>query len=98
MSLATLARVVQRMGRLSLALGAFFITALVLSACGGNNVPGNAVANVDGTLISTANFNHWLTVAARSQNPTGGAVSVPDAPTFTKCVAAKRQAQPKPAT
>src|SRR5215211_6705555 len=96
MSLATLARVVQRMGRLSLALGAFFITALVLSACGGNNVPGNAVANVDGTLVTTQQFGHWLTVAARSQNPTGGAASVPDAPAFTKCVASKRKSQPKP--
>src|SRR3954447_7505213 len=96
MSLATLARVVQRMGRLSLALGAFFITALVFSACGGNNVPGNAVANVDGTLVTTQQFGHWMTVAARSQNPTGGAASVPDAPTFAKCVAAKRETQPKP--
>jgi foldase protein PrsA len=96
MSLATLARVVQRMGRLSLALGAFFITALVLSACGGNNVPGNAVANVDGTLVTTQQFGHWMTVAARSQNPTGGAVSVPDAPAFTRCVASKRKSQPKP--
>jgi parvulin-like peptidyl-prolyl isomerase len=86
---------VQRLARVSLALGAFFITAIVLSACGGNNVPGNAVANVNGTLITTQNFNHWVAVAARSQNPTGGAVSVPDAPTFTKCVAAKKASQPK---
>jgi foldase protein PrsA len=85
------------MGRIILALGAFFIAAIAVSACGGNNVPGNAVANVDGTLITTANFNHWLGIAARSQNPTGGPVSVPDAPTFAKCVAAKQKAQPKPA-
>jgi foldase protein PrsA len=89
---------VQRLARLSLALGAFFIAAVVLAACGGNNVPGNAVANVDGTLITSQNFNHWLGVAARSQNPTGGGpVSVPDAPTFAKCVAAKKASQPKPA-
>jgi foldase protein PrsA len=88
---------VQRLARLSLALGAFFIAAVVLAACGGNNVPGNAVANVDGTLITSQNFNHWLGVAARSQNPTGGGpVSVPDAPTFAKCVAAKKATQPKP--
>ncbi|HEX3316487.1 MAG TPA: peptidyl-prolyl cis-trans isomerase [Solirubrobacteraceae bacterium] len=85
-----------RFARVSLALGAFFIAAIVLSACGGNNVPGNAVANVDGTLITTQNFNHWLAVAARSQNPAGGAVSVPDAPTFAKCIAAKKASQPKP--
>jgi len=89
---------VQRLARLSLALGAFFIAAVVLAACGGQNVPGNAVANVDGTLITSQNFNHWLGVAARSQNPTGGGpVSVPDAPTFAKCVAAKKASQPKPA-
>jgi foldase protein PrsA len=89
---------VQRLARLSLALGAFFIAAIALAACGGNNVPGNAVANVDGTLITSQNFNHWLGVAARSQNPTGGGpVSVPDAPTFAKCVAAKKASQPKPA-
>jgi foldase protein PrsA len=79
-----------------MALGAFFIAAIALTACGGNNVPGTAVANVDGTLITTQNFNHWLQVAAKSQNPTGGAASVPDAPTYAKCVAAKRAAQPKP--
>jgi foldase protein PrsA len=83
------------MARLTLALGAFFIAAIALAACG-NNVPGNAVANVDGTLVTTENFNHWLAVAARSQNPTGGAVAVPDPPNFTKCVAAKQQSQPKP--
>jgi len=89
---------VQRLTRLALALGAFFIAATALAACGGSNVPGNAVANVDGTLITTQNFTHWLTVAARSQNPTGGGpVSVPDAPTFAKCVAAKQASQPKPA-
>jgi parvulin-like peptidyl-prolyl isomerase len=83
------------MARLTLALGAFFIAAIAFAACG-NNVPGNAVANVDGTLITTTNFNHWLAVAARSQNPTGGAVVVPDAPTFAKCVASKQKSQPKP--
>ena len=87
----------QRLGRLSLPLGAFFIAAIALAACGGNNVPGNAVANVDGTLITSQTFGHWLGVAARSQNPAGGRVAVPDAPTFTKCIAAKREAQPKPA-
>ena len=96
--LATLLRVVQRLTRLALALGAFFIAATAFAACGGNNVPGNAVANVDGTLITTQNFTHWLTVAARSQNPTGGGpVSIPDAPTFAKCIAAKQASQPKPA-
>jgi foldase protein PrsA len=83
------------MARLTLALGAFFIAAIAFAACG-NNVPGNAVANVDGTLITTTNFNHWLAVAARSQNPTGGAVVVPDAPTFAKCVASKQKSQPTP--
>jgi foldase protein PrsA len=86
---------VRRLFRSSLALSAFFIAAIALAACG-DSVPGNAVASVDGTPVTTTNFNHWLAVAARSQNPTGGAASVPDAPTFAKCVAAKQKTQPKP--
>jgi hypothetical protein len=36
-----------------LALGAFFVAlALALAACGGNSIPGNAVAKVGGTAIT----------------------------------------------
>jgi parvulin-like peptidyl-prolyl isomerase len=75
-----------------LALCALVLTAALAAGCGG--VPGNAVATVDGSAISKADFNHWLNVAAKSSG-TGG--TVPDAPNFTQCVAAKRKTTPKPA-
>jgi parvulin-like peptidyl-prolyl isomerase len=83
--------------RIISALGAFFVLALMLVACGG--VPGNGVAKVDDSVIKKSTFDHWIGVAAlSSQSPgsTGGAV-VPDAPKYTKCIAAKRVQQPKPA-
>ena len=48
----------------TLALGAFFVPAMLVAGCGG--VPGNAVAEVDGTAIEKNDFEHWLTVAAKS--------------------------------
>jgi foldase protein PrsA len=78
--------------RIILALCALALTAALVASCGG--VPGNAVATVDGTPIDKADFNHWLSVAAKSSG-TGG--TVPDAPNFTQCVAAKRKTTPKPA-
>jgi foldase protein PrsA len=82
--------------RIILALGAFFVLALLLAACGG--VPGNGVARVDDSVIKKSTFDHWLAVAAlSSQTPgsTAGA-TVPDAPKYTKCIATKRAQQPKP--
>jgi foldase protein PrsA len=78
--------------RITLALCALALTAAVAVGCGG--VPGNAVAEVDGTAIEKSDFSHWLNVASKSS---GQATTVPDAPTFTKCVAAKRKTTPKPA-
>ncbi len=82
--------------RIISALGAFFVLALLLAACGG--VPGNGVARVDDTVIKKSTFDHWIAVAALSSQPPGsaGAVTVPDAPKYTKCIAAKRTQQPKP--
>src|SRR5215210_3637612 len=76
-----------------LALGAFFVPAAILAGCGG--VPGNAVAEVDGTPIEKKDFEHWMTVAAKS----GGqaAAPAPKPPQFTECVAQKRKTTPKPA-
>jgi len=75
--------------------------AAVLVAAGiagcGNEVPGNSVAQVDDTNITRASFDHWMEVFARSAS--GGqaqAAAVPDPPNFTRCVAAKRRAQPQP--
>jgi len=63
------------------------------AACGG--VPENAVATVDGEAINKDEFSHWMVVAAKSAGQ-GSAAAVPDPPNYTKCVAAKRKAQPKP--
>jgi foldase protein PrsA len=79
--------------RLLLVLCALAGTALLAVACGG--VPGNAVAEVDGTAIDKADFNHWLNVTVKSSGQGSGAA--PDAPDFTKCVADKRKTTPKPA-
>jgi foldase protein PrsA len=79
--------------RLVLALCALAATALVAAGCGG--VPGNAVATVDGNTINKDDFNHWMLVVAKSTGQPNAAV--PDPPDYTKCVAAKRKTQPKPA-
>jgi len=76
------------------ALGAFFVLALGISACG-SGVPGNAVVTMAGNPVSVQAFNHWMFVAAKSQasqNP-GQPVIVPnDPPDFNQCVAnVKRQ-------
>ncbi|MCW3067281.1 MAG: peptidylprolyl isomerase [Solirubrobacterales bacterium] len=80
------------------ALGAFFVIALALSACGGG-LPGNSIATIGGTKITKAQFSHWLPIYAKqdaAQSP-GAPTIVPDPPTFTKCIAAYRKALPKPA-
>ena len=85
-----------------LALGAFFVVlAVALAACGGNSIPGNAVAKVGDTAITKDTFNHWMKVAAISSAGSTGATpataSVPDAPNFTNCIADKKKTAPKPA-
>jgi foldase protein PrsA len=80
------------------ALGAFFVLAVLLAACG-DSVPGNAVVRVDSKTIKTSKFDHWLKVAALSSQAPGSTTkaSVPDPPDFTKCVAGKTKSAPKPA-
>lgn len=79
-----------------MALGAFFVVALVLAACGG--VPGNGVARVGGKVIKKSTFDHWMKVAAKSSQQPGqsAGVTVPDAPKYTKCIATKTAQQQKP--
>src|SRR3954469_21106024 len=77
----------------TLALGAFFVPAAIFAGCGG--VPGNAVATVDGNAIEKSDFEHWMTVAARSGGQSGAAAPKP--PTFADCVKQKRKTTPKPA-
>jgi foldase protein PrsA len=78
------------------ALGAFFVVAVAVAACGGG-VPGNSVASVSGNPITMEAFNHWMYVAAKSQaaQSPGSPVIVPtDPPQFTQCVAQVRHQIP----
>jgi foldase protein PrsA len=78
------------------ALGAFFVLAVVLSACG-SGVPGNSIAVVAGNPISAPAFNHWMYVAAKGQSASspGQPVIVPnDPPNFTSCIAEARKEIP----
>src|SRR3954468_2333161 len=81
-------------------LGAFFVLPLALSACGGGGVPGNAVVKIGDDPIKTAEFDHWLQVAATTQQQQTGATGktqIPVPPDFKACVAQKKATAPKPA-
>ncbi len=90
-----------------LACAAALVAAGSLAACGGDSVPGNAVARVGDVSIKKATFDHWERIAAiataQQADPTAAAsgkvpaVSIPDGPNYTKCVAAKKKAAGKPA-
>jgi foldase protein PrsA len=87
---------VKRYGKGITALCAFFVLGVGLAACGGG-VPGNAVADMAGNPITTAAFNHWMFVAAKSQaaQSPGSPVIVPsDPPNFTRCIAQVRSQVP----
>src|SRR4051794_21028234 len=79
------------------------VPVLALAACGGDNVPGNAVAKVDDRLTPKQNFDHWRKAAAissRGAHQTSGApptAQVPAPPSFTACVANKKKTAAKPA-
>ncbi|HWH94965.1 MAG TPA: hypothetical protein VNT03_13980, partial [Baekduia sp.] len=60
---------------------------------------GNAVVEIGGDPIKTTTFDHWLQVAATTQQQQTGATgkaTIPDPPNYTKCVAAKKKAATKP--
>lgn len=82
--------------RILLALGAFFVAATVLAACGSSDssVAGNAVANIDGTPITRADYEKWAAITAKG-SAQGRTVVIPDPPTFTRCIASlRRQTRP----
>src|SRR5579862_218050 len=86
----------RKVSRRLTALGAFFVLAVGLAACG-SGVPGNSVADVAGNPISTQAFNHWMFVAAKSQlaqNPTAPVIVPNDPPQFDHCVAQVRRQIP----
>src|SRR3954468_12113343 len=82
--------------------------AALIAGCGGGDdnksssdkapslgsLPGDAGAAVDGTNITKTDYDHWFTVLSKAGGQTGEA---PDPPDYTKCIAAKRAALPKPA-
>jgi foldase protein PrsA len=74
-----------------LALGAFFVPASIIAGCGG--VPGNAVAEVDGTAIEKDSFEHWMNIAAKSQ---GADNAVPVPPDYKDCIAQLKKNAAKP--
>jgi foldase protein PrsA len=98
-------RRVGNMTRTLAALCAVFAVGGTLSGCGGDGVPGNAVARVGDDVIKRTTFDHWMNVAAKSaqaQTPTPAnskpaVVSIPKPPDFVACVANKRRTAPKPA-
>jgi foldase protein PrsA len=78
------------------ALCAFFVPAAIVAGCGDEGgIPGNAVAEVDGTPIERTEYDHWLNVAAKSSGAPNAAVPKP--PEFTECVAQAKKTQAKPA-
>src|SRR5947209_8745241 len=86
----------RKYSRRILALGAFFVVAASLAACG-SGVPGDSVADVAGNPITTQAFNHWMYVAAKSQasQSPGSPIIVPsDPPDFSHCVAQVRREIP----
>jgi foldase protein PrsA len=68
--------------------------AALIAGCGGD-VPSNGVAKIGDSVITKDQFNHWLQAAAHGSAAPGSAVTVPDPPDFTKCVANQAK-QPVP--
>jgi foldase protein PrsA len=83
------------------ALCAVFVAAAAAAGCGGDSVPGNAVAKVGDESITRSDFDHWMTVFAKSNasQAQGGSATttstVPDPPEYTRCIKAKRDAAAK---
>jgi foldase protein PrsA len=80
--------------RIFLVLAALAAPAMVAAGCGG--VPGDAVAEVDGSAIEKSSFDHWMQVAARTSGQ-GANAKPPVPPDFKECIAQKRKTTPKPA-
>src|ERR1700757_2269663 len=85
-----------RITRFFTALGAFFVLAVGIAACG-SGVPGDSVASMDGNPITTQAFNHWMYVAAQgnaSQTPGAPVIVPPAPPPFAACVPQVRKQIP----
>lgn len=72
------------------AVAAVVAGSVAIAGCG-NSVPADAVATVGGTVITKAQFNHWISSAAKQSAQQSGSPSaaiVPDPPNYDKCIAA----------
>jgi foldase protein PrsA len=90
----------RRLPRRALAALCVLLLPVLVAGCG-DSVPGNAVAKVDDTAIKKSTFDHWMNIAAISnqgpaQGETAPKVEIPVPPDFTKCVADKKKSAPKP--
>jgi foldase protein PrsA len=75
--------------RLLLSLAITAVGAALIAGCG-NDVPPGAVAKVGDTTVTQDEFDKWLSTAVRGQAQ-GGTVAIPDPPSYSKCVAAKKK-------
>ena len=74
-----------RVGRYLGGLCGLLATGALVVGCGdGGGVPGDAIAEVDGTAIEKSDFERQMAVVARSS---GEDATVPDAPDFQDCIA-----------
>ena len=83
-----------KFARTQLACAALAVLGASAIAGCGSDVPSGSVAKVGDATIKKADFDKWLKSAAQG-SAQGGAASVPDPPSYSKCVAAK-SAQPAP--
>ena len=81
--------------RLTLALAALAAPAALAAGCGG--VPGNAVAEVDGTAIEKSSFDHWINVAAKLERAGGRRPRCPSRRTTRSASPPSARRTPKPA-
>ena len=75
-----------------LALIALLVPALFAAGCGDEELPGGAIATVDGKVIDQRSFEHWLTVAAKTSGRPQDAIPKP--PDHAACVKAKQSTKP----
>lgn len=54
-------------------------------------VPGNAVAIVDGEPVTKAAYDHWWKIYARTGAATGGVPVTPDPPSYNRCIVALKK-------
>jgi parvulin-like peptidyl-prolyl isomerase len=79
-----------------MALGAFFVAALAISACG-SSLPSNAVVTVDGNPITLQAYDHWMFIAAKGQSqgvPNAPVIVPNDPPNFHGCLLQVRKQIP----